>query len=228
MNYISFTRIYAIFIKDFWEFSRNLPVSSMTLLIPIFALVYKQAISDHLMFSLLLTFTTTGMVTTFIQASFIAEEKERNTLRSLLMTPATLFDLLIGKMIVTFLISILTIGVSFALLSFLPSIPYAIAILLTLVIFCAFGLICGLYSHSILEATFTVVPVMFIFSFSPILLTLTDDYPILKVFEWLPNSQIVNIANGEKVLIGFILLIAWLILSWVIALYLCQRRIIKQ
>jgi len=87
---ISMTRIQAILMKDYKEFSRNYAVSTMVLLPLIMAFLYNQLGANTISMYFLPINMTFSIVTTYVQCSLIAEEKEKNTLRSLMLSPASL------------------------------------------------------------------------------------------------------------------------------------------
>src|SRR5690625_3469761 len=216
MKQISFSRIHAIFMKDLWEFSRNYAVSLMILMPIVFAIMYKQMMDSKIGLSLVIVSIALGLLTTFIQASFIAEEKEKNTLRNLLLSPASLLDILIGKSLLVLVITVVALTVSFYILDFMPGGLYFIALILILLIYCALGTISGLFANSTLETTYTILPVTFIFAFSPFIYALREKFAILEIFKWLPSTQFAEIAIEEDIVLGFIVIVVWLIMSWAI------------
>lgn len=226
MKQISFSRIHAIFMKDLWEFSRNYAVSLMILMPIVFAIMYKQMMDSKIGLSLVIVSIALGLLTTFIQASFIAEEKEKNTLRNLLLSPASLLDILIGKSLLVLVITVVALAVSFYILNFMPGGLYIIALILNILIYCALGTISGLFANSTLETTYTILPVTFIFAFSPFIYALREKFAILEIFKWLPSTQFAEIAIEEDIVLGFIVIVVWLIMSWAIALMLCKRRMV--
>jgi len=226
MKHISLSRIQAIFMKDYREFSRNYAVSIMIFMPIVIGFLYNKIGFDLDILSLLIIAFTLGIVTTFIQASFIAEEKERNTLRSLLLSPASLLDILIGKSLLVALITIFTLGVSFWIISFMPNTIYMIGIILCVFFYCALGIICGLFANSTLEATYTILPVVIVFAFSGYYLAFENEFAVLKVMQWLPSSQLMEIVAGNNVPTAFIVIILWLFVSWLVAILLCKKRMV--
>ncbi|MDS8877081.1 ABC transporter permease subunit, partial [Streptococcus pneumoniae] len=96
-----------------------------------------------------------AMLTSFVQACLIAEEKERNTLRSLMMTPASMLDVLIGKSALVFLISAAVLAFSTYLFGYETSnvMLLTAALGISILLYTAIGTICGLYSKTLLEAS---------------------------------------------------------------------------
>lgn len=222
----SVERIQAIFTKDYKEFSRNYPLSIMMLFPIIFAFFYRDTPMDIVlkaMFPLAFTF---GMFTAFVQACLIAEEKERNTLRSLLLSPASLTDILIGKSLLVTVASAVSVALSFYILGYMPSAVMMIGILISLLFYAALGTICGLFAKSSMEASFTVLPVMILFPFGPYVLLVADTYTFLKVAKWLPSSQLELVAIGEKVGSAMLIIALWTLIAWVCAIVLCKKRMV--
>jgi|SRR5699024_2723272 len=226
MNQISLTRIQAIFMKDYREFSRNYAISIMVLMPIVMAILFKNMETDSTMIMLLITSLTLGLVTTFIQACFIAEEKEYNTLRNLLLSPASLMDILLGKSLLVVVISAVSLGVSYYIVSFVPTISFVIALVLCLFFYSALGTIAGLFADSTMEATFTIIPFVIIFPFSSDLQLLESKFSLFNYAKWLPSSQLAEIAQGNDVGIGFVIILLWLIVSWVVAIILCRKRMV--
>lgn len=224
MKQLSIRRIQAIFIKDFWEFSRNYAISIMIFMPIIVAIIFQDRVPDVQYLSIFIMSMTYGIVTSFIQASVIAEEKERNTLRGLLLSPASLLDILIGKALLVSVITFVTLAICFIIIGFVPTFSHGIGIILCTMIFCALGLVCGLFANSVMEATYTTLPVLFVFAFTPITTTLANDFPMMKTFEWFPISLLQEMIYHDQLLVPFLILILWFVITWTIALYLCQRR----
>lgn len=225
MMNISIARIQAIFMKDYKEFSRNYAISIMVFVPIVMAFLYRMEgiePAQQLLFPLAFTF---GMVTAFVQAALIAEEKERNTLRSLLLSPASLADILIGKSALVSAISAMIIAVCCYIVDYIPSIASIVAMLLSILFYAALGTICGLFAKSTLETTFTILPVAILFPFGPFIMMLAERFAFLKIAKWLPSTQLADVTQGEIVapLIGIAL---WTIIAWAAAIILCKKRMV--
>ncbi|WP_230199445.1 ABC transporter permease [Bacillus ndiopicus] len=225
MMNISIARIQAIFMKDYKEFSRNYAISVMVFIPIIMAFLYRDMEFDaaqKMLFPLAITF---GMVTAFVQAALIAEEKERNTLRSLLLSPASLADILIGKSALVSTISVIIIALCCYAVNYTPSATMIIAIILSIVFYAALGTICGLFAKSTMETTFTVLPVVIIFPFGPFISMFAERFSVLKIAKWLPSSQLADLAQGDS-LVPMIGIVLWTIAAWVAAIILCKKRMV--
>lgn len=232
MMNLSINRMRAVFIKDYKEFSRNYAISSMVLLPLFLAFMYNKMGADTVQMYFLPINMALAMVTTFIQCCLIAEEKENNTLRSLMMSPATMADILIGKSALVFLITAVILALTIFLLGFSPANLFVLifGLILSIIFYLAVGIICGLFTKTVMEASVAVIPVMGVFSFGPMGLPLADTYPILTVLKWLPSSQLLlleehSIAGATSgIWTSLLVIAAWAIVSLLIANVLFKKR----
>lgn len=203
----SWKRIYAIFQKDSKDLWRNYFVSSIILLPILMAALYtymgegESTLELHYMVINL----TLASVTAFIQCAVIAEEKEKHTLRGLMLSPASISEILIGKSLVTIVLTVLTLMVCVYITGYNPANIglIAIALLISMVFYLAIGTILGLISRTIIEASFIVMPVIFLFGFGSMLMMLVEKYPSLSFLEYLPNIQLVEFAYKVEAGAGF-------------------------
>lgn len=192
---ISYKRIQAIFIKDYKEFSRNYSISIILIFPIVFALLYRSDDpSQTFMTAFVLNFSF-AMLTSFMQACLIAEEKEKNTLRSLMMTPASIFDVLLGKSALVFALSAVILAVTVYILGYNPDnlIVFIIAMALSIILYTALGTICGLFSKSVMEASLAVFPVLILFTGSQFGLMFEDRFPFLAILQYFPSAQLTNL-----------------------------------
>ncbi|MEG0386321.1 MAG: ABC transporter permease [Solibacillus sp.] len=230
---ISIRRIQAIFMKDYKEFSRNYAVS-FVVLIPIFlAIVYGKSGSNTIQTYFLPINMTFSMVTAYIQACLIAEEKERNTLRSLMMSPASITDILLGKSVLVFVITAVLLAVSMFLVGYTPeNIPVLVmGLVVSTVFYIAMGIICGLFTKSVMEASLAILPVMIIFSFAPLAIVLGETHIVYKIVQWLPGSQLILLAeeiNKQASTMSLLTPIAvmsiWSVVAILISVVLFKKR----
>lgn len=231
---ISLRRVRAIFVKDYKEFSRNYAIS-IILIIPImFAFLFRAAGSSLPGAVGFLLNTSFVLVTTLAQACLIAEEKERNTLRSLMMTPATTMDVLIGKSSLVFAMSAVVLAIALYLYGYQPAIVWAFVpvMILSIILYTAVGTICGLFSRTLLEASLIVTPVAVIFAGAPWGASLEEKYPIFKILDYAPSSQLVHFLGlsstgftTDQLLKPLLITVGWTIVLTVISVILYQRRL---
>jgi ABC-2 type transport system permease protein len=164
----------------------------------------------------------------------IAEEKERNTLRSLMMTPATTLDVLIGKSSLVFVMSVVVLAIATFIFGYKPASIWAFVatIFLSIILYTAAGTICGLFSKTLLDASLSILPVAFIFTGAPWGAFLENDYPILKVLDYMPSSQLVHLLGISNtgyttgdLLKPLLITLAWTVVLTVVSVILYQRRL---
>lgn len=230
---ISLKRAQAIFVKDYKEFTRNYAIS-VSLIFPIFVALFLRvsptSLPEAFAFGLVLN-TSFVVLTCLAQACLIAEEKERNTLRSLMMTPATTMDVLIGKSTLVFVMSAVALTIATYILGYEPASIWAFVavIILSIILYTAVGTIIGLFSKTVLEASLYILPVMLVFTGAPWGTVLEDDYPIFKVLDYVPSSQLVHLLDigyttGE-LLKPLLIILAWTVVLTIVSVVLYQRRL---
>ncbi|TKI63084.1 ABC transporter permease [Lysinibacillus varians] len=229
---MSFTRIRAIFMKDYKEFSRNYAVSVMVFLPLILAFAYNKIGTSSIDAYFLPINLVFAVVTAYVQCCLIAEEKEKNTLRNLMLSPASLEDILIGKSLFVFIVTVVVVSLAIFLVGYEPAnlLILAIALLLSTVFYIALGTLCGLFAKTIMEASIIVMPVMLIFSFGPFALSLASAYPILELAKWLPSSQLVLLAEALEgpytmmdCIIPIVTITVWSLLTWGITGFIYKK-----
>lgn len=231
---VSLKRIQAILIKDYKEFSRNYAISVMTLFPLFFAVLYRSDDAEQaVMYAFIMNFSL-AMLTSFVQACLIAEEKERNTLRSLMMTPASMLDVLIGKSSLVFIISAAVLALATYIFGYDTSnmIVLVAALGISILLYTAIGTICGLYSKSLIEASLATFPVLIIFTMGPFALAFEEDYPFLKVLAYLPSSQLSELliaievgASASETVMPLVIILIWTVVLTVISFILYKKRL---
>ncbi|WP_427181937.1 ABC transporter permease [Paenibacillus sp. TC-CSREp1] len=231
---ISLKRIQAIFVKDYKEFSRNYALSIMLTLPILFAIIFRSAgpnLPGAIGFLHNLTFV---LLTCFAQACLFAEEKERNTLRSLMMTPATPLDVLIGKSTLVFVMSAVVLIISLVIFGYNPPSMWAFvfANILSIILYTALGTICGLYSKTLIDASFSIIPVSILFTGAPWGALLEDNYPFFKVLNYMPSSQLVHLLNIPQkgfttgdLITPLLFIFAWTVVGTIVSIVLYQWRL---
>ena len=230
---ISVQRIKAIFIKDYKDFTRNMAVA-ITIFLPIIMAAFygrfdNTSIDAHFM-SINLTFV---LVATYVQCCLIAEEKEKNTLRALMLSPAKTSEILLGKGLLSFILTIIIAFFCAFLSEYQPTevTVITVAILLSTIFYIIVGTLLGLLSKSIVEASVIVLPAMLLFSFGPMAVNFIEEYPILAVFEWLPSSQLIELAkltegnhNLGEVFSPLLVIIAWIVMTSILTAWVFQKQ----
>lgn len=227
---VSLKRIQAIFMKDYKEFSRNYAVSMVIFLPLILALMYRQTETQTIQNYFLPLNMTFSMVTAYVQACLIAEEKERNTLRSLMMSPASIADILLGKSLLVFIVSGVILAVSAYIVGYVPNqvVPIISVLAISTVFYLAVGTVCGLFTKSVMEASLAVLPIILVFSFGPMALYLNETHIMYKIAQWLPSAQLVILAEhsqqGGGIVQPLLIISLWTIAAVAIAVILFKKR----
>jgi len=218
---VSIKRMSAIFQKDFKDFSRNLAVS-VVIFLPLFmAAIYSRMGVDSLASHYMIFNMTFALTATYVQCCLIAEEKEKNTLRGLMLSPASTADILSGKRLLSLVLTKLISFFSALLAEYQPANVgiIALAFVLSSFFYIAVGTLLGLWAKSVMESSVIVLPVLGIFSFGSFAVPLAEQYPILKVLVYFPNHQLFEIAT--KVELGTAFGAMWshfaIILLWTLA-----------
>ncbi len=220
---LSIKRSIAILQKDYKDVSKNLYVASSFFMPLLLAAIYGRMGVDSIDAHYMIINMSLCLVAAFVQCSLIAEEKEKNTLRGLMLSPASTLDILVGKSLLSFIGTIIVIVIGAFLSEYKPENLFIITIAITLstVFYIGLGTVLGLVTKSVMEASVLIMPFVFLFSFGSFLMNLAEKYPVLKVAEYLPNVQLVELAN--KVQLGSGLTDVWMnlliIFAWVVAIF---------
>lgn len=193
----SIGRVYAIFSKDVKDLSKNMFVLSTAVMPFLFAVLFGRGEEVPVEIFLLVINLTFATVTAFVQGALIAEEKEKNTLRGLMMSPASTAEIIVGKSLVTGVLSIVTIFICMELMGYSPAEPLPLygAMLLALIFFLMLGTMLGLLARTLIEASVIILPVIFIFGMGSIFTEFFTEYEFLSVLEYLPNFQLEILAQ---------------------------------
>lgn len=109
---ISMRKIGVLFKKDFTDFFKNMAVFVSCIIPVIFAVVYKYMLADMGVGALYLMNMILGlnlaMISVMLTATTIAEEKEKFTLRTLMLSNVSGVEVFTSKMLVTSLIMLIS------------------------------------------------------------------------------------------------------------------------
>ncbi|WP_313893157.1 ABC transporter permease [Psychrobacillus sp.] len=228
----SWKRVNAIFQKDYKDFSRNMAVSIVIFLPLIMAALYSRMGVDSIQGHFMTINMTFAMVGTYVQCCLIAEEKEKNTLRGLMLSPASTLEILGGKSLLSFVLTIVIIFFSAFLSEYKPAniAIVAVAIILSSLFYIGIGTLLGLVARSVMESSVIVLPVIGIFSVGSFVTVWAEKYPILKVVEYMPNVQLIDLAEKVEAGAGFadVLSNFGIISVWVVVVCLLTVSVFKK
>lgn len=171
-------------------------------------------------------------VGSFVQCSLIAEEKEKNTLRGLMLSPASTLEILGGKSLLSLIATMIIVVIGAFFTGYQPEhmVVMAIAILFSSFFFIGLGTLLGLLAKSVMEASVIILPFMFIFGFGSMFMMFAEKYPILKVIDYTPNMQLMDIAVKMEsgVGLGGVWLNFSIIALWIIAVFALTAVVFKK
>ncbi|NBI29997.1 ABC transporter permease [Chengkuizengella marina] len=229
----SLKRVYAIFTKDYKDLLKNSYVLFGIALPILYAMMVNRIGDQDPYFNFLpinLALVVTGA---FIQAAIVAEEKEKNTLRGLLLSPASTLEILIGKSVLSAVVTTLVILICIKLSGFvIVSLSlFALMIFLNLITYLAVGTMLGLLSRTVMETSIIGMPFMIVFGMMSNFKPLFNNEILLKGIDYLPSEQFtfawIKIGEGGQFgdIIGeLIVLTIWAVAAVVITIITYGKR----
>jgi ABC-2 type transport system permease protein len=158
--------------------------------------------------------------------NMMAEEKEKKTLRGLILSPASFVDIIVGKSLVTGVITLISLIISLLIIGIDPllNIRAILGLVLMFLFFLMLGIGVGLFTTSIAAASAYAMPIMFLFGFTPMieLLGLAEDSIAIKIADVFPIMQAIKMHDTSSWLpLGIITM-------WVAAaalfMYVCFKK----
>lgn len=224
-------RIMAIFEKDLKEFTRNMMLFTSILIPIVLAFMYGNMGEPNEGFPPVIISIIVGVAFSAILCSGImtmmAEENEKDTLRGLVQSPASMMDILIGKSLVVIMMTAISLILSLIIMAAdLSWSPAAIAAMLLLgIFFLNLGVAVGLEVKSVATTSVYMLPIMMVFGFTPMLeIMITDETNIVRqIVDYSPLYQYVFIQEGETTL-PLLILGGWVFLSFVYAAWAFKKR----
>lgn len=190
----------AVFLKQIKETFRNKTILIQFLMFPVMAVIMEHAIRIENMpehfFVKLFAVMFVGMAPLTCMSSILAEEKEKNTLRALLMSNVKPFQYLIGVGMYVWLMCMAGAAV-FAVCGGYKGADFCMFLLIMaagILLSGLTGAVIGVFSKSQMAATSITVPVMMVFSFLPMLSMFNENIKMIARLTY--SQQISNLING--------------------------------
>lgn len=229
---MNMARVAAIFEKDLKEFMRNMMLFTSVLIPIVLAAFFGRMDGGAGGVPNEMVIIIAGVVFTAVTFSsmmtMMAEENEKDTLRGLLQSPATIIDIIAGKSAVITLMTIISLVVSIMMInvSGFWSMANIAGLILLGIFFLNLGIGIGLLVKSVATTSVYLIPIMFLFGFTPYIeFLVTDERHIARrVAEFFPLYQNLFILNGEGGMAEFLILLAWIAVSFVIVLWAFNKR----
>lgn len=222
-------RIFAIFEKDLKDFMKNTMLVFMPVIPIILALLYSRMGGDEempLFMIYLVVGITFSSVSTACIMMMMAEENEKKTLRGLIMSPATFLDIIVGKSLVTLLLTLITLVASLLIMGMEPflNIRAFIGLILLFLFFLFLGIGIGLFVKSVGVTTAYLMPIMFLFGFTPMIyfLGLSEDSIAIKIAEYFPIPQLMVMHDTNSWLP--LAIVALWVIGAALFMYICFKR----
>lgn len=223
----------ALFVKQFKDTLKNMPVLVLFIVYPCIALIMGQALQKQVGETTLFLsiFATMHCVFTPIEAtaSIIAEEKESNTLRMLIMSNVTLLEyfLSIGGFV---LITALFTGSAFLFMadySFTQALSFLLIMCIGCVISIGAGICIGLYAKNTAAANGLAVPIGMVFAFLPMLSNFNSNVKAVAKFTY--GQQIGSLIAGKPISsFGIAIMIINTVIILVTALLLFRKSVTEE
>lgn len=192
--------IKAIFLKQILDTIKNKTVLIQFLMFPVMAIIMEKTINiedmpEHF-FVKLLAVMFVGMAPLTCMSAIISEEKEKNTLRALMMSNVKPWQYIISVGAYIFIMCMVGTAV-FAVLGEYGGSALAmfIAVMISGIILSEMiGAVIGIFSKNQMAATSLTLPIMMVFSFVPMLSMFNES--IKKFAGIIYSQQISDLING--------------------------------
>ena len=192
---MSISKIWTLFKLGIEDLTKNLNVFIYVILPIAFALIYSNldTLTNEFTFSLCVLLNI-AMVPVALMGTIIAEEKEKNTLRTLMLNNVKATEILIAKALICLLFVVVDNIVIYLLVD-LPMNEFLAYQLVGLFVGLAvifFGAVVGLLSKNQMSAGLLSMPFMIIFM-APLFIAMTDNQIVSKISSFLPTDAMMTI-----------------------------------
>ncbi|MED1623832.1 ABC transporter permease [Bacillus pseudomycoides] len=229
----SMRRVSAILRKEMQDLKNNAQILLMAILPLGLALFYKQMGQGKEFMGGFVIVMILCMVTTISQATLIAEEKEKHTLRVLMLSPASPFEIIIGKALP---IIVLTLAISFLNLFILDVLQgnmlfMFLLVLLGTLVFIIFGTIIALLAKNLVQVSVIASPVAMVLLMTPVLSNVIKNDILKNILSYLPTNHIfeafVSVVAGKgfsAIAANLINVSIWLVISIIVCLFVYKKK----
>lgn len=224
--------ITAVFFKQTSETIKNKTILIQFLMFPIMTLIMEKTINledmpEHF-FAKLFAVMFVGMAPLTCMSSIISEEKEKNTLRALIMSNVKPYQYIIGISSYVWLMCMIGVLI-FALCSGFRGTELAafisilaVGIMVSEIIGALIGILCS----NQMSATSITVPVMMVFSFLPMLSLFNVTIKSISKYTYSQQISLLinNIADKEYYTDGIIIILSNLIIAAILFFMAFRKR----
>lgn len=223
-------RIMAIAEKDFKEFMRNMMLLTMPVLPIVMAFLFtatpipKSEKTDVVLAVVAMTFVA---VLTGSLMTMMAEEKEKNTLRGLMNSPASMLEVFFGKSLVVTIILLITFTAVLWIfkMNIFTSIWMVIGFVILYLFYLLLGTLIGLHVKSVSETSLYFVPVLFIFGMNTTIanLGMEKENLLVKLNEYMPMMQYSKLEKSGDMQ-HLIIILVWLVITFILTSILFKKN----
>ncbi|WP_369901742.1 ABC transporter permease [Bacillus manliponensis] len=229
----SMRRLSAILRKEMQDLKSNAQIFLMAAVPIILSLFYKNAGAETVFLSVIVIAMVWCMVTPIIQATLIAEEKEKHTLRVVMLSPASPLEVMLGKALPTIVLSyLLSIG-SLWILGTLQGDPVLLSsvILLGIVFATIIGTMIGLLAKNMVQVSVIGTPFSLLLLAGPILKHTVDNEFVKDVLSYLPTDHfglaLFSVLEGKgfsAIDMNLLNISIWMIITFIICLVIYKKK----
>ncbi|GAB6467867.1 MULTISPECIES: ABC transporter permease [Bacillus] len=229
----SMRRFSAIFRKEVQDIKANSSMLLMAAMPIIFSFVYQQMDGPKDQIASMLTLMALTMVGSFVQASLIAEEKEKHTLRVMMLSPASSLEVLLGKSALTALITFVICISNFAILGVVKGnmVLIVLFLLVSILFFLMLGTAIGLISKTMASTSVIGMPVLIIFLLAPMLGEFIKSDFLKKAINFIPTKHLADAmpkmlaGKGFSTVSGDLInIIIWCVLSIILCMVVYKKK----
>lgn len=226
---MNLTRVLAIFEKDLKDFMKNMTIFFMPI-IPVLLSIFYSRLGDGEEMPIEMIYLIVGLtfasVTTGCIMMMMAEENEKKTLRGLILSPASMSEVIAGKSLATTLLTFVTLIISLLIMGIGPvlEVQTIIGIIILFLFFLMIGIGIGLFVKTVGMTSAYLMPIMFLFGFTPLveLMGLEEGSIVLKIFSYFPMILLTKMYyDGNWMNLGYLCI--WLLLAGLF-MYICFKR----
>lgn len=192
--------IKAVFIKQMIDTLKNKTVFIQFLMFPIMSIIMENALKIDNMpkhfFVKLFSVMFVGMAPLTCMSSIISEEKEKNTLRVLMMSNVKSWQYLVSVGAYIFIMCMVGTAVFAALTEYSGAglARFIFSMISGIILSEIIGAVIGIFCKNQMAATSLTIPIMMIFSFVPMLSMFNES--VKKVAGIIYSQQISDLING--------------------------------
>ncbi|MFW6287783.1 MAG: ABC transporter permease [bacterium] len=232
---INMNRIKAIFVKELQDVKTNTSVIYMFFLPVVLTILWDRFMSDMpdgfaLTMGILFLVVMVGM---YVPAMIVSEEKEKNTIGVLILSPATPTEVFLGKGLFTFLsVIVISLGLIFTTGTSVAYMPIIMLSTLLTSITCIFlGMIVGLLSKDQKATGIIGTPIYLLLLVFPIYGNMGVEF-MASISRALPTYYYFNIIRlaldeGKNIVelsFEFIILLVFIVISFAVLSFVYKRK----